>query len=42
MLGHSSIAITSDTYTSLLPQVDQAIAEATSRLASRAGSPSSC
>lgn len=26
-LGHSSIAITSDTYTNLLPQLDQAIAE---------------
>ncbi|WP_257035713.1 hypothetical protein [Streptomyces sp. 1222.2] len=28
MLGHSSITITADTYTSLLPEADLAIAEA--------------
>ncbi|MEY9938598.1 integrase [Streptacidiphilus sp. MAP5-3] len=39
MLGHSSIAITSDTYTSLLPQVDRAIAEAAARLVPRATKP---
>jgi integrase len=37
MLGHSSITITSDTYTSLLPQVDRSIAEAAARLVPRAG-----
>ncbi|MFC9884464.1 tyrosine-type recombinase/integrase [Streptomyces libani] len=36
MLGHSSIAITADTYTSLLPETDRAIAEATARLVPRA------
>ncbi|MGW2492107.1 hypothetical protein ACWCV9_33495 [Streptomyces sp. NPDC001606] len=36
MLGHSSIAITVDTYTSLLPEADLAIAEATARLVPRA------
>ncbi|MFJ4908818.1 tyrosine recombinase XerC [Streptomyces sp. NPDC093249] len=36
MLGHSSIAITADTYTSLLPEADLAIAEATARLVPRA------
>ncbi|MGY4989202.1 tyrosine-type recombinase/integrase [Streptomyces nigrescens] len=36
MLGHSSIAITADTYTSLLPETDRAIAEATARLLPRA------
>jgi integrase len=39
MLGHSSIAITSDTYTTLLPQVDRSIAEAAARLVPRAGKP---
>ncbi|WP_234315508.1 tyrosine-type recombinase/integrase [Streptomyces albus] len=32
MLGHSSITITADTYTSLLPEADLAIAEAAARL----------
>lgn len=36
MLGHSSITITSDTYTSLLPEAGLAIAEATARLVPRA------
>ncbi|XES00634.1 hypothetical protein HEP87_24070 [Streptomyces sp. S1D4-11] len=36
MLGHSSITITSDTYTSLLPEADLAIAEAATRLVPRA------
>ncbi|WP_327707319.1 site-specific integrase [Streptomyces decoyicus] len=36
MLGHSSIAITADTYTSLLPETDRAIAEAAARLVPRA------
>ncbi|WP_053658028.1 tyrosine-type recombinase/integrase [Streptomyces sp. MMG1121] len=36
MLGHSSIAITADTYTSLLPEADLAIAEAAARLVPRA------
>ncbi|MFF1448657.1 hypothetical protein ACFVYF_10955 [Streptomyces sp. NPDC058274] len=36
MLGHSSITITADTYTSLLPEADLAIAEAASRLVPRA------
>ncbi|MFF8787328.1 tyrosine-type recombinase/integrase [Streptomyces sp. NPDC015125] len=35
-LGHSSIAITADTYTSLLPETDRAIAEAAARLVPRA------
>ncbi len=39
MLGHSSIGITSDTYTTLLPQVDRAIAEAAARLVPRANKP---
>nr|BEK66631.1 tyrosine-type recombinase/integrase [Kitasatospora purpeofusca] len=39
MLGHSSIGITSDTYTTLLPQVDRAIAEAAARLVPRANRP---
>jgi integrase len=39
MLGHSSIGITSDTYTTLLPQVDRAIAEAAVRLVPRANMP---
>lgn len=38
MLGHSSITITSDTYTSLLPEADLAIAEAAARLVPRARS----
>lgn len=33
MLGHSSITITADTYTSLLPEADLAVAEAAARLA---------
>ncbi|WP_411072204.1 tyrosine-type recombinase/integrase [Streptomyces sp. cmx-4-25] len=36
MLGHSSITITADTYTSLLPEADLAIAEAAARLVRRA------
>ncbi|MDO0927247.1 hypothetical protein QQY24_18170 [Streptomyces sp. TG1A-8] len=36
MLGHSSITITADTYTSLLPEADPAIAEAAARLVPRA------
>ncbi|MFF4532615.1 tyrosine recombinase XerC [Streptomyces sp. NPDC001407] len=43
MLGHSSITITADTYTSLLPEADLAIAEAAARLVPRArakGTPS--
>ncbi|MED7828525.1 tyrosine-type recombinase/integrase, partial [Streptomyces chiangmaiensis] len=36
MLGHSSITITADTYTSLLPEADLAIAEAAARLVTRA------
>ncbi|WP_312024966.1 tyrosine-type recombinase/integrase [Kibdelosporangium aridum] len=36
MLGHSSITITSDTYTSVLPQVAQDAAEAAARLVPRA------
>ncbi|MFJ1897631.1 site-specific integrase [Streptomyces sp. NPDC088115] len=36
LLGHSSITITSDTYTSLLPEADLAIAEAAARLVPRA------
>ncbi|MCI0383629.1 tyrosine recombinase XerC [Streptomyces sp. CNQ085] len=39
MLGHSSIAITADTYTSLLPETDKAIAEAAARLVPRARMP---
>ena len=39
MLGHSSIAITSDTYTTLLPQVDRALAEAAARLVPRMQKP---
>ncbi|MFI5620755.1 tyrosine-type recombinase/integrase [Streptomyces sp. NPDC051567] len=36
MLGHSSITITADTYTSLFPEADLAIAEAAARLVPRA------
>ncbi|MGW7422291.1 tyrosine-type recombinase/integrase [Streptomyces sp. NPDC054813] len=36
MLGHSSITLTADTYTSLLPEADLAIAEAAARLVPRA------
>ncbi|SDM75961.1 hypothetical protein SAMN04487981_102492 [Streptomyces sp. cf386] len=36
MLGHSSITIAADTYTSLFPEADLAIAEAAARLVSRA------
>ncbi len=39
MLGHSSIAITADTYTSLPPEADRAIAEAAARLVPRARRP---
>ncbi|MDT3397724.1 tyrosine-type recombinase/integrase [Streptomyces sp. B1866] len=39
MLGHSSITITADTYTSLLPEVDRTIAEAAARLVPRARKP---
>ncbi|MEV0446151.1 site-specific integrase [Streptomyces spectabilis] len=35
MLGHSSIAVTADTYTSLLPEVDEALAEAAANLVPR-------
>ncbi|MFI0895909.1 tyrosine-type recombinase/integrase [Streptomyces sp. NPDC020983] len=35
MLGHSSITITADTCTSLLPETDMAIAEAAARLVAR-------
>ncbi|WP_406382104.1 hypothetical protein [Streptomyces sp. NBC_01618] len=36
MLGHSSITVTADTHTSLLPEADLAIAEAAARLVPRA------
>ncbi|MEV0368394.1 tyrosine-type recombinase/integrase [Streptomyces sp. NPDC050636] len=36
MVGHSSITITADTYTSLFPEADRAIAEAAARLVPRA------
>ncbi|WP_409471443.1 tyrosine-type recombinase/integrase [Streptomyces sp. HC307] len=36
ILGHSSITITADTYKSLLPKADRAIAEAAARLVPRA------
>ncbi|MFD8810404.1 hypothetical protein ACFV23_02615, partial [Streptomyces sp. NPDC059627] len=36
MLGHSSITVTADTYTSPLPETDLAIAEAAARLVPRA------
>jgi hypothetical protein len=36
MLGHSSITITADTYTSLLPEADLAVVEAAARLVPRA------
>ncbi|MEU1277372.1 tyrosine-type recombinase/integrase [Streptomyces sp. NPDC005805] len=39
MLGHSSITITADMYTSLLPEADLAIAEAAARLVPRARAP---
>ncbi|MFG3239828.1 tyrosine-type recombinase/integrase [Streptomyces sp. NPDC048157] len=39
MLGHSSITITADTYTSLLPEAELAIAEAAARLVPRARAP---
>lgn len=39
MLGHSSITITADTYTSLLPEADLAIAEAAARPVPRARIP---
>lgn len=35
MLGHSSIPIRADTYTSLLPEADLAIAEVAARLVPR-------
>lgn len=35
MLGHSSITITSDTYTSVLPQVARAAAQAAADLVTR-------
>lgn len=35
MLGHFSITLTADTYTSLLPEADLAIAEAAARLVPR-------
>ncbi|MBD0746028.1 tyrosine-type recombinase/integrase [Streptomyces sp. CBMA152] len=40
MLGHSSITITADTYTSLFPEADLAIAEAAARLVPRTRAPS--
>jgi len=36
VLGHSTIALTSDTYTNLLPEVDKTLAEAAFRLVPRA------
>ncbi|MGA5067353.1 hypothetical protein ACPB9E_26875 [Streptomyces exfoliatus] len=39
MRGHSSIAVTADTYTSLLSEADLATAEATARLVPRARMP---
>ncbi|MEU1076553.1 MULTISPECIES: tyrosine-type recombinase/integrase [unclassified Streptomyces] len=36
MLGHSSITTTADTYTSLLPEADLAVAEAAAQLVPRA------
>ncbi|MEU5211910.1 tyrosine-type recombinase/integrase [Streptomyces sp. NPDC020742] len=39
VLGHSSIAITADTYTSPLPETDRAIAEAAARLVPRSRKP---
>jgi hypothetical protein len=39
MLGHSSITITSDTYTSVLPQVARSAAEATAGMVPRAQAP---
>ncbi|GAX53286.1 hypothetical protein AQJ27_23935 [Streptomyces olivochromogenes] len=36
MLGHSSITVTADTYTSLFPEADLARAEAAARLVPRA------
>ncbi|MEU8586916.1 hypothetical protein AB0C59_07905 [Streptomyces sp. NPDC048664] len=36
MFGHSSITITADTYTSLLPETDLALAEAAAMLVPRA------
>ncbi len=39
MLGHSSIIIMADTYTSLLPEADLAIAETAPRLVPRARAP---
>lgn len=39
MLGHSTITLTADTYTSVLPQVAQAAAEATARLVPRQRTP---
>jgi integrase len=35
MLGHSTIALTADTYTSVLPEVPRAAAEAAARLIPR-------
>jgi site-specific recombinase XerD len=37
MLGHSSITLTSDTYTSVLPEIARAAAENTASLIPRAG-----
>jgi integrase len=39
MLGHASIAITADTYTSVLPEVAREAAEAAARLVPRAQTP---
>lgn len=39
MLGHSSAALTSDTYTSVLPEVARDAAEAAARLVPRQNTP---
>jgi integrase len=39
VLRHSTIVLTSDTYTSLLPEVDRAVAETSERLVPRARKP---
>jgi hypothetical protein len=41
MLGHSSIVLTADTYTSVLPDLDQLVAEATARIVLTAASTTS-
>ncbi|WP_019870988.1 hypothetical protein [Salinispora oceanensis] len=39
MVGHASIGLTSDTYTSVLPEVAHEAAEAAARLVSRQSAP---